>query len=201
MVRGMSWCPEEFREVGSAGLTCKCLCRKHNNDLSPCDEEIKKLQRALEDWQRPYTRGARYFYHDLSGLLIGRWLAKTLCTQTAAAHRQVQPTLANFAFTEQDDPGVWIYSTFVAGQPFDLNTAYVGMRWVHHPDGDNVAVYVPVFNFPFIVSTFPLEPHWPDLADLLQVPRAMRGRLMNRIRRMDLRSKQGTLLGNIGFRW
>ena len=84
-VKGFPWCRSAPQRVGANALTSKILCKSHNSDLSPLDEEagraFKVLQRATQlANQRATSRPRR---KDVVRLeverpwLLERWFLKT----------------------------------------------------------------------------------------------------------------------------
>jgi len=77
VVSGLPWLPKgERRSIGLASLVAKCLCKSHNSDLSPLDDEAGRLFRSIDttDLERPGGE-ARYIF---SGHDVERWFLKTL---------------------------------------------------------------------------------------------------------------------------
>lgn len=85
-VKGFSWCKEELKEIGSAGLISNFLCRKHNEDLSPYDNEVKKLSSAFNRWvtnvrrfeNQSFTLTEIPITYKINGYFLEKWFAKTL---------------------------------------------------------------------------------------------------------------------------
>lgn len=72
LVEGMHRLPSGY--LAESAMTAKILCKRHNSDLSPLDEEAGKLADLLLIAARGNEVGRR----DLNGLLIERWAFKTL---------------------------------------------------------------------------------------------------------------------------
>lgn len=187
-VRGFNWCPQEFKNVGTAALTCNCLCGKHNSSLSPVDYEIIKWKNAIERTSVPRPKKSLPFLISLDGLLLGRWLAKTACTHAATDDKHVPAPLARYAFAQEDDPSIRVYCAFTRGEGMIWDTRHVGSNWLHRDgDEDQVAVHFSVFDFSFVIATFSLRPFWPDLAPLLNFPMSQAQVLMDRLARVEIR--------------
>ena len=74
-VKGFSWCKEQSKLVCLANLTKKCLCKKHNSNLSPLDlaaahafATLRKQTRLLMKERGVHIRNIKKF-HFLSTLL------------------------------------------------------------------------------------------------------------------------------------
>lgn len=200
-VRGFSWCAETLMTVGSAGLTCRCLCRRHNNVLSIVDEEFLRFKDSLEHAFEQRTLPGKFFVYEVNGLRLARWLAKSLCTQAAAARRHVPRPLAIYAFAEKDDPAIRVYSSFRANSGHTFDTGHFGARWLHdEANPDRVAVHVQVLDFPFILSTFSLRAYWPAIATMMDYPANQVGALVDRLARVDFKDRRRSR-GCILIRW
>lgn len=78
-VAGFDWCDGEERLVSVNRLTSRCLCRRHNNMLSPVDQEVVRLDGALRDYLADTSQNRTL---KLSGFLLERWLLKTAITNS-----------------------------------------------------------------------------------------------------------------------
>lgn len=81
-VKGFSWCKDEFKSIGINALTRKCLCQRHNNLLSPVDNEGIKLFQSL-DKIAEFTVSSNTSHEKsvnavIDGFLLERWFLKTL---------------------------------------------------------------------------------------------------------------------------
>jgi hypothetical protein len=85
-VHGFPWCKGKTHTVGIKSLTAKILCRRHNNNLSPLDEEASALFDAIREWcvrenihsnTSPLSRIARP-PTIVNARLLERWFLKTL---------------------------------------------------------------------------------------------------------------------------
>jgi hypothetical protein len=84
-VKGFKWRKDEMKEIGSAGFVSNFLCKKHNEALSLCDEEIKKLNSAFDSWARNAKRFSLQSFslkeititYKINGNLLERWFVKT----------------------------------------------------------------------------------------------------------------------------
>ena len=200
-VCGLHWCMNELKTVGSAGLTCKCLCRHHNNALSPIDQELMKFRGAIEGTFQKRPPNSPFFWYQVDGLRLGRWVAKTVCTQAAAAGFAVPVRLARYAFADVDDQAIRLYSSFRPGSPHTFDVSHIGTIWLHdRRDENNVAVHVRVFDFPFVISTFSLRPFWPAIAEPLGYPFEHADILLDRVARLDIKGRPGPR-GCVLFNW
>jgi len=84
-VKGFDWCLNEEKEIGLTGLARKVLCKKHNSELSKVDDggiaAVKTFRRERELTKvREKISPRRWSIVDfrIDGLLLERWLAKTL---------------------------------------------------------------------------------------------------------------------------
>ncbi len=199
-VRGLAWCQGEFRPAGIGGPSCKCLCDKHNNTLSPVDGEAKRLLEALTLLLES-KGGGQSNNPRIDGHRFGRWLAKTACNQAAANERHIPTRLIRYAFAERDDSTIRIYGAYGRGSHASIGLNHVGSYWLHGADNpESVAINIPFFGFPFILSTFSLLPFWPDVASLLRLDPDAGIMLMDRIARLDFADPGGSK-GAIHFEW
>lgn len=91
-VRGLPWCPEP-KAVGANALVARCLCTKHNSELSPLDRAARDLWDKLAETgrlsevrgSRPAMSGrwSRYTFRA-NGYKIERWCLKVLCNVLAS---------------------------------------------------------------------------------------------------------------------
>lgn len=90
-VQGLPWCRDEPKVVGVPSLVAKRLCKGHNEGLSECDLEAKRLFDVmdaavlLDDERRkrpPREWLSNVVTHHISGHLLERWLLKTLINMT-----------------------------------------------------------------------------------------------------------------------
>lgn len=91
IVEGFPWLGGEPMAVGLNSLGVRCLCKKHNSDLSPLDDAAGQLSRDLDDFIRVSAVRRRYpgrrtwslHYWEQSGVRLERWCGKFLCTTLA----------------------------------------------------------------------------------------------------------------------
>jgi hypothetical protein len=85
-VDGFPWCKGKTLTIGIESLTAKILCQRHNNNLSPLDEEASALFDAIREWcarenvrnnMSPLSRIARPAT-VVNARLLERWFLKTL---------------------------------------------------------------------------------------------------------------------------
>ncbi len=85
-VQGFSWCKAEKKQIGAASFVSKSLCRKHNEQLSPTDEEIMKFVKALKQFNKNRKLFAVNGFSlkpipikfEIDGSLLEKWFCKTL---------------------------------------------------------------------------------------------------------------------------
>jgi hypothetical protein len=89
-VRGLPWCPEP-KTVGANALVARCLCTKHNSDLSPLDRAARDLWDKLGEFGRlsevrRSRRNVKWSRHTIraDGFAIERWCLKVLCNMLAS---------------------------------------------------------------------------------------------------------------------
>jgi hypothetical protein len=85
LVEGFPWCAKSPIEIGIGSLTAKILCTKHNNDLSPIDQEgakafstIQEINRVLNIRRAMKPHAWKIVRHRISGTALERWCLKTL---------------------------------------------------------------------------------------------------------------------------
>ena len=98
-VRGFKWCKDESRDVGLASLTAKVLCKHHNSQLSPVDDEgikafkaFRELARLSEVRQKMRPRRWNVLRSKLDGCLMERWFLKTLINMCVGADECIGPS-------------------------------------------------------------------------------------------------------------
>jgi hypothetical protein len=87
LVRGLSWCLKDYKEIGINSIVSNILCRKHNSDLSVVDQggidvlrTIEKIMEiAKERGALPKNKANRLPIkaREIDGKLLERWLLKT----------------------------------------------------------------------------------------------------------------------------
>lgn len=88
-VRGLPWCKDQTKVVGIGSATAKVLCKKHNSDLSPLDQEAGNLMGVIREHLRltaarpkrpisPFKIERMFVNADL----LERWLLKCLINLT-----------------------------------------------------------------------------------------------------------------------
>jgi hypothetical protein len=91
-VRGFPWCKDEFVTVGINSITRKCLCEKHNNDLSVVDDEGIKFFNTLDEIASltiPDNKSTKRININIDGYLIERWFLKTLINLSYKSYLQI----------------------------------------------------------------------------------------------------------------
>jgi hypothetical protein len=95
---GMPWC-RKARSVGLGSLVAKNLCQRHNSQLSPADDEAKRLKHALAVFlQKDAHLPTRV---RIDARLFERWLIKTAinCSlQETASGLNLTPRLVEWAY-------------------------------------------------------------------------------------------------------
>ena len=82
-ISGVDWTGNEIKKIPIAGAVAKILCREHNSQLSPLDEEIKKVKYAFINYHGDATDfltgkspDCKSVY-EVDGNKFERWLLKT----------------------------------------------------------------------------------------------------------------------------
>jgi hypothetical protein len=91
-VKGFSWCKNEFVTVGINSITRKCLCVKHNNELSQVDDEGIKLFNILDEiasLTAPDNKRQKLINENINGNLIERWFLKSLINLSYKSDMQI----------------------------------------------------------------------------------------------------------------
>jgi hypothetical protein len=89
-VRGLPWCAEP-RAVGANALVARCLCKRHNSELSPLDkaardlwDKLGELGRVAEERRRrPNVKWSRHIIRA-NGRPVERWCLKVMCNVLAS---------------------------------------------------------------------------------------------------------------------
>jgi len=155
----LPWCQESFKEVGINSLVANILCKKHNEDLSPIDEEIKRFGDCIVEWyQSDPKRGARSKkIARINGVLLIRWFAKTFCNLLTSAKRDPLPLLARIAFELEGNnrvyvgiPETWSKPRIDPEQP---------LRFADFHNANSIVVYYGFFGIPWLLANH----QWNDL--------------------------------------
>ncbi len=101
-VVGFPWCKTTPKEVGSAAIVAKVLCRTHNSALSPVDQGGLVAFRALEDAQALVNRRRQLPAQEwvrvcftADGPLLERWFIKTTVNLLSVSGNEVRWALTN----------------------------------------------------------------------------------------------------------
>ncbi len=86
LVKGFSWCKDEFKEVSASSLTSKILCEKHNYELSNFDSEAKNFVTIVDEYYNKEKYFSKFWYRNnnipivykINWLLLEKWCCKTL---------------------------------------------------------------------------------------------------------------------------
>lgn len=97
-VQGLSWCKDAPKEIGLASAVKRVLCTGHNSRLSPLDDAVIEVFRALRDAVRlsnvrgnlPMRRWTKRNF-DVDGVRLERWCLKTLITLSIGGSLPVGP--------------------------------------------------------------------------------------------------------------
>lgn len=93
IVEGFPWLGGKAKAVGVNSLGVRCLCRRHNSDLSVLDDVAGKLSQDLDALLRVSDARRRTAKHppkswsphswEEDGVAVERWCAKLMCTTLA----------------------------------------------------------------------------------------------------------------------
>lgn len=151
-VRGLPWCRDTFRQIGTPNLTTKCLCQGHNNRMSVLDAQMARYKRVIQQVYTYCTGQAQFPPADatLDAHLIVRWCAKTLCNIQASQGDVLNHHVAQFA------AGV-VNEMPYAGTPMVLqqrlrphDNVHVG---IHHDGGTDTLARFDLFGMVWCVAT------------------------------------------------
>lgn len=186
-VRGLPWCPE-FKTIGAAGLTVKGLCKAHNNALSPCDQEARRLG-DLVNWMMsdflPPDGPDRV--EELNGHLLTRWLCKTACNIAAVGGRAPPMPFVRYAFSSADDPSVHVYAVNQVGDRVRLETARHTIEWLAHKSDPERAFVVFWFRgLSWIIGTHPIEAAVVHIDDLIRSSGVVATHYVGRVKEMGV---------------
>ncbi len=93
LIRGFDWCKDELKPLGINGLVAKCLCKKHNQDLSELDQGAVDLWKLLQEFMRigkirskinPKFAGRQTYRLDATK--IERWCFKVMSNVLSSDH-------------------------------------------------------------------------------------------------------------------
>jgi hypothetical protein len=79
-ITGFNWCKDKEVFIGRNSFTQKNLCRKHNEDLSPYDSEMKNLMDTMDKYNTQQPSSIIYTKEEtevINGEYIERWILKT----------------------------------------------------------------------------------------------------------------------------
>jgi hypothetical protein len=160
-VEGLPWTKEPIR-TGKQALTASVLCERHNGDLSPLDDEIRRLHDVLLDAHEGRDVGA----HDFDGEDLERWALKVLLGMTASGNvlldgrkeraEEIPGMHLRILFGEQEMPE-WCGFYYVGGPVPDLDADLLNVAFEQHPAGhaEAGAVYgvtVRLLDFTYVTS-------------------------------------------------
>jgi hypothetical protein len=84
-VRGLSWCPDDFKTAGLASFVKNVLCKAHNSRLSEADNAAISLRNAIcdsaslsEKRKLLEPQGWQVQRFPINGFALERWCLKTL---------------------------------------------------------------------------------------------------------------------------
>ena len=153
VVRGFKWCRERYREIPLEGMASRILCKKHNEELSPVDQEVKNLRDALASWVDGDSRAARpgVTYKPLDGRLFSRWLCKTCCDLLATDGHVPPQEFVRFSFGSSGGRRIRTCLGALEGRKFDVLTNHVlGFSHYWTPDGKVLACFK-LFGLPWVI--------------------------------------------------
>lgn len=158
-IRGLKWCRTELKTIGVDSLTSHCLCRGHNNRLSPLDNEAKRAQEAIS-WFASALSSPNNRIADgrhIHGPRFAKWCAKTVCNLHATEGKQVPSRFARYAFARGDDASIRFYAIFPFRQDFEIDVSHLGLRWLHREDQpDELAVLFMFYGLWVVLSSINL---------------------------------------------
>jgi len=132
-LRGLDWCPDDFKTIGINSFTANILCRKHNSILSSCDSEAKRVHDVLQ-WVRGLGESGRNRSSRLEridGLAFAKWMAKSACNLLSVTGRHIPNALIQYSFAVHDDLSIRVYFIAGVGDQFDPNDDHVGVGSFH----------------------------------------------------------------------
>lgn len=154
-VQGFDWCKEP-KDIGLASLTSNCLCRTHNNQLSPVDDAgesafstLREVRRLANIRQKLKPTIWKIRRHRIDGRGLERWFLKTLINICSAYQLPIgresdspgKPTdhLVRVAYGLQPFRGeAGLYSVARNGQIANSDD-HVGFSAIHHLDSHIIA--------------------------------------------------------------
>ncbi len=207
-VRGMRWCVSEFKTVGIASLVSHCLCRSHNNRLSPCDSEAKRWLEVM-DWMlrdSALPGDGPELVKTIDGFLLAKWAAKTACSIAASSGDPVHKALIRYAFSTLDDPRIGFYLFAGKGTRFEASTEHLGVYWIHASNmPEQVVVCFRLYGVPFVLATMPIEGATPLIEEALGLSIGSGNKPMDRLSRIRVGWPNGVrrtdLRGEVHFQW
>lgn len=124
--------------IGPDGPKARILCQHHNAGLSPLDSEAKKLAEGLH----LFVDGARHTTVHLSGLLLERWVLKTVINHMASGLGHTDKwlpsePLVRIAYGLEPMPqGCGLYSLRVEDyEPLSSEQTGITPAWMGSADG------------------------------------------------------------------
>jgi hypothetical protein len=125
-VVGFPWCKTNPKEVGTAAIVSKVLCRSHNSALSPVDAAGAHAFREFEAAETLMGRRRRlpereWFRHcfEVDGSLLERWFLKTAINLSLV----------------RDEPTQWAMGNDADRPPLPLVRAAFGQELITKPLG------------------------------------------------------------------
>ena len=154
-VKGLSWCPDEFKEIGVANFAKKVLCEQHNNSLSDVDQAGVAAVKVFRDEvqihnARNAMKSIRWTIRrfEIDGLGLERWCLKTLINVAAEGEYRIgrdsdavgQPSarLVRVAFGKENfRPRAGLYGLGRVGEKLQISD---GFRVIPYVDRENILV-------------------------------------------------------------
>lgn len=84
-VKGFSWCKVQSKRIGIEAITKKCLCRKHNSELTNLDaaashafDVLRKQTKLSNDRSKEPGKRFKKFTFSINATALEKWLLKSL---------------------------------------------------------------------------------------------------------------------------
>tara|TARA_R110002111_G_scaffold156378_1_gene223074 strand:+ start:569 stop:1273 length:705 start_codon:yes stop_codon:yes gene_type:complete len=186
-VSGPSWTNGETLKLSRKSLTAKCLCRKHNSELSILDKEaiafhnaMDLIKRALDD-----PKSSRSGYHIVDGTMLLRWCCKTIAGIHAMENQVAPDFIVRSAFDNNSAAALGFSPIVSENTSLQHLDGHIGFcQYIHEHDSSVVFYSIVIANMAFFV--FPSIQHHAEgvFHNIIHS-----GRLMDRMKKVTVSTR------------
>lgn len=153
-VDGPTWAKGGTRKIPRGSLTTKCLCKKHNSDLSVLDFEAIKLHAAMalikDEWNSAKSNKVGWFEVDGEKLL--QWCCKTIAGVLAMENQEVPEYISESAFSRSKAAKLGFSPIASENTSLRHLDGHIGFcQYISEPDPDAVFYSIVLANIAFFI--------------------------------------------------